>query len=90
MRLRAEMDCPTCECKCGSTIFDTVSAKLTCGKVIRRQRVCRKCKQKFSTYEIPASEYLDFKTKQDKAMEISNAIAKVIELAERYKCDEEY
>lgn len=89
MRLKSEMWCPTCDCKCDSVVIDTTCSKLTSGEVIKRRRACNKCGAKFTTYEIHADEYKNLLAQRNKAREISNAIKNVMNLAEKYKGGEE-
>lgn len=84
MRVKAEMYCPTCDCDTDSDVINSGGSKLTWGKVIWRRRVCKRCGGRFTTYELPASEYKALTVLKQDTKEFEKAIDKVKEIMDKY------
>lgn len=84
MRVKAEMYCPTCNCDTDSDVINSGGSKLTWGKVIWRRRVCKRCGERFTTYELPASEYKALTVLKQDAKEFGKAMDKVKEIMNKY------
>lgn len=84
MRVKAEMYCPTCNCDTDSDVINSGGSKLTWGKIIWRRRVCKRCGERFTTYELPASEYKALMSLKQEAKDFGKAIDKVKEIMDKY------
>lgn len=84
MRVKAEMYCPTCDCDTDSDVINSGGSKLTWGKIIWRRRVCKRCGERFTTYELPASEYKALMSLKQEAKDFGKAIDKVKEIMDKY------
>lgn len=84
MRVKAEMYCPTCNCDTDSDVINSGGSKLTWGKIIWRRRVCKRCGERFTTYELPASEYKALMSLKQDTKEFGKAIDKVKEIMDKY------
>lgn len=84
MRVKAEMYCPTCDCDTDSDVINSGGSKLTWGKIIWRRRVCKRCGERFTTYELPASEYKALTVLKQDAKDFGKAMDKVKEIMDKY------
>lgn len=84
MRVKAEMYCPTCDCDTDSDVINSGGSKLTWGKIIWRRRACKRCGKRFTTYELPASEYKALTVLKQDAKDFGKAMDKVKEIMNKY------